>query len=203
MGKYSVTDSREQRPGWQQWRGMTGLTLIELLITISIASLLIALAAPGFRDVVTRQRLSAQVQQLHTSLILARSEAVKRGRSVTLCPRVTGTSTCMTDYERWESGWLLFLDTDADLEVDEADGEEIIRFYDQADGLQIQWNRSVPLTYDARGFLSGMSGGTFTICDPATEATLPRAIIVSMNGRPRVSDTTSGGAALQCETDDS
>ena len=198
-------DDRE----WQQGGGIRkhrqrlsrGLSLIELLITISVLSLLISLAAPGFRDAVARQRISSQVQQLHTSLILARSEAVKRGVPVTLCPRPEGGATCLSDFERWESGWMLFLDTDEDVDV--GAGEEIIRFYDQADGLQIQWNRSVPLTYDAKGFITGMSGGTFVVCDPATEATHPRAIIISMNGRPRVSSTTSGGAALECETEDS
>ncbi len=197
-------DDREWQQGnveSSQLKRNQGLSLIELLITISILSLLISLAAPGFRDAVARQRISAQTQQLHTSLILARSEAVKRGIPVTMCPRAAGGTTCLTEFERWESGWMLFLDTDEDNETDA--GEEIVRFYDQADGLQIQWNRSVPLTYDAKGFIAGMSGGTFTICDPATEATHPRAIIISMNGRPRVSSTTSGGAALECETEDS
>jgi type IV fimbrial biogenesis protein FimT len=61
-----------------------GFTMIELMTVVVIASVLLALAIPSFREVLARNRLEAVAGELATDLQFARSEAVSRNRNVGL-----------------------------------------------------------------------------------------------------------------------
>jgi type IV fimbrial biogenesis protein FimT len=75
-----------------------GFTLIELMVTLGIASLLILLAAPSFQDMILVQRLRGVNAQLVTDLQLARSEAVARGINVRFNLGSDATQSCSTIY---------------------------------------------------------------------------------------------------------
>ncbi|AHK80448.1 hypothetical protein M911_16375 [Ectothiorhodospira haloalkaliphila] len=63
-----------------------GFTLVELMITITVMAILIGVAVPGFQGMIQNHRASTTANQLITGLLFARSEAVKRGEQVSLCP---------------------------------------------------------------------------------------------------------------------
>ncbi len=69
-------------PGLIRNRGMTA---VELLFTMAIAALVMALAVPNFRDFVQNNRAAEEANALVGALALARSEAVTRGVPVTVC----------------------------------------------------------------------------------------------------------------------
>lgn len=89
-----------------------GLTLIELMMTIAIAAILLAVAAPGFQQVLNGNRLSSAVNELASAINLARAEAVRQNRRGVMCRSVDG-SACDGTSSSW-GGWIVFVDVDAD-----------------------------------------------------------------------------------------
>lgn len=62
--------------------GDRGLTLVELVATMAIAGILLALAVPGFSRLMERKRLEAATEVLVSDLRRARSESAKRNLDV-------------------------------------------------------------------------------------------------------------------------
>jgi len=71
-----------------------GVTIIELLVTISIAVILMTIAAPGLQDFLRNNRVAGVTNAVTGFLHTARSEAVTRGSASTVCPDADGNSTC-------------------------------------------------------------------------------------------------------------
>ena len=96
-----------------------GLTLIELLVTLAVAATLVFMAAPMFTSITSNNTLSSATNLLSTHMQLARSEAIKRGTAVTICPSGDGTTCANTD--QWALGWIVFVDGGAAGEVNAGD----------------------------------------------------------------------------------
>lgn len=92
-------DARERAAG--------GFSLVELMVTIAVAAILLAIAAPSFTQVIADNRAASAANDLLASLQFARSEAVKRARPVSLCPSNDG-QTCVSGGTSWQEGWIVF-----------------------------------------------------------------------------------------------
>ena len=62
--------------------GTSGLTLMELMVTVAILAILVALAMPSFNAFVAKGRLSGAAEALAQELQLAKSEALRRNADV-------------------------------------------------------------------------------------------------------------------------
>nr|WP_315592593.1 GspH/FimT family pseudopilin [uncultured Cupriavidus sp.] len=107
-----------------QRRATRGLTLIELLVALTVLSILAAAAIPNFKSFLHNSRLSSDATRLFTDLELARSEAARRNATVTICPLDTG-NLCSDD---WSLPRILFVDADNDGIY--SNTEELIRHSD-------------------------------------------------------------------------
>ena len=104
------------------------MTLVELLITIVVLSILLALGVPGLQDFIKNNRVTAQANDLVVAVQLARSEAVKRGTRGVICAKKVDKDEC-TDSDDWSTGWIVYSDVDQDgnLVVDPS-GEDCVNF---------------------------------------------------------------------------
>jgi type IV fimbrial biogenesis protein FimT len=97
---------------------MSGVTLVELIITIAVAAILLSLATPGLRSFIASNSVAGLTNELTAALNLARSEAIKRGKTVTICKSSNVTAAVTTSAPAcdssatatWPDGWLVFLD---------------------------------------------------------------------------------------------
>lgn len=99
-------------------RSIAGVTLIELVVTVAVAAVLLTVAIPSFQSMTAKNRVAGLTNELGAALQLARSEAVKRGKTVTVCKSAdpteavtTTTPSCSsTNTAPWPNGWLVFVD---------------------------------------------------------------------------------------------
>jgi prepilin-type N-terminal cleavage/methylation domain-containing protein len=89
-----------------------GLTLIELMVTLVMAVVLLAVGMPAFRGLESGNRANVQTNGLVTALNLARSEAIARGVPVAVCARASAATedACGTHGDAWGNGWLVLTD---------------------------------------------------------------------------------------------
>lgn len=61
-----------------------GLTLVELMVTLSIAAVLVVAAVPSFQDFIANSRLRESGNTVYAMTLFAQSEAIKRNAVVRL-----------------------------------------------------------------------------------------------------------------------
>jgi type IV fimbrial biogenesis protein FimT len=97
-------------------RAQRGFNLIELMVTLTVLGVLVAMGLPEFSKFVKDMKLGATASDLRADVQFARSEAIRRNMRVLVCPRSDSTSsTCATTVAAttWANGWLVCYDQDA------------------------------------------------------------------------------------------
>jgi type IV fimbrial biogenesis protein FimT len=144
-----------------------GLTLLELLIVVSIASILLSVGVPSFRSVIMDNRLSDESNAFVASISAARSSAVRYQRNATICPIAdydAPVKTCANGTD-WSNGWMVWVDRDRDSVTSPS---EVLSVQEPMhDSLTFQSIVADAITYDARGFLVN-DGDDLLLCDNRT-----------------------------------
>jgi type IV fimbrial biogenesis protein FimT len=158
-----------------------GFTLLELVITMSIAAILLTIAVPSFRYVTNSNRIAGEVNGLLGDLQFARAEAIKEGRTVTVCVSTDGQSCANST--TWQSGWIVFSDpTDVGV-VDP--GETILRWqktFSSSDTF-LASNNVAAITFNREGYAIGIANGTLLELHDSTNTTAwTRCLNVNLSG---------------------
>jgi type IV fimbrial biogenesis protein FimT len=174
---------------------LRGFTLIELTITIAIAAILMTMAVPSFRYVTNSNRIAGELNGLLGDLMFARAEAIKEGRTVTVCVSNDG-ATCANS-TNWQSGWIVFSDP-SDVGVVDP-GETILRLqspFSSTDTFQSS-NALTAITFNREGYAIGVANGTLITLHDATDTSAwTRCLSINLSGQmtSEQAGTTSNGA---------
>ena len=170
-------------------RRARGFTLVEMLIVVCIMGILSGVAFPYLGTLVDSIRMRSIANEFLSSMILARSEAIKRNGRVALCKSADGSACANTGH--WEQGWIVFHDADNDGIADA--GEQLIqRVQALPAGFRLSGNPPVSryISFSPIGKTRTVGGafqaGTVTLCKSAGRSSEGREIVLNKVGRMRV-----------------
>jgi len=168
----------------KQQKTFRGFTLLELLGTISILVILLTLAVPSFMSTMQNNRLATLSNELISLLHLARSEAIKRGVPVSICPTTDDTfSACGND---WSNGWIVFVNPDGNGVFSNNGTETLIRaqqITNNGFNFSTNPNRNIA-TYTPQGFADASTGNlVFSLSADGCTTNNARDITISVTGR--------------------
>jgi type IV fimbrial biogenesis protein FimT len=148
-------------------RATRGFTTLELMITLAVAAVLAAIAAPSMIIFVHNNKMSTAARQLDADMLLARREAIKRNMRVLVCPIGSVAGKCPTvTATGWTQGWQVCYDADADGQCDDtATGNpNPIRKHAALDSILTLTGPAAVLRFNANGSqgAAGAASATFT-----------------------------------------
>jgi type IV fimbrial biogenesis protein FimT len=170
-----------------------GLTVLELIVTLSIVAVLTGVAVPSVTNMWLDSKRATAVNGMSHSLQLARALAIMRGQMVSVCRSPDG-QTCSNHTADWQRGWITFVNLDRDEPPIRDENEQVL-------AVQPAWSAGT-ITSNRRGYSfrpseHGVINGTLVFCDRRGSAHA-RAIIISTSGRPRVAARDSDNRPLRC-----
>lgn len=183
-------DVEDTRP-----RTARGITLIELITTLAVLAVSLAVIVPGWAGLTERSRVTTAANQLLAQLRYARNEAVHRRRPVSLCPSDDGAH-CSGDASGWQRGYLVFVDLDGNR--DRSSAEPLLqRRGPDVPGMRIHSTAGRPAIRFQPDGASWSSNTTISVClgdDPGSH----RAVVLYGSGRARVDRQLPGDRPVTC-----
>jgi type IV fimbrial biogenesis protein FimT len=161
---------------FQQDSNTRGFTLVEMLVTLAVGSILLALAVPAFRTFMQNDRLMTQASSLSMALYAGRAEAIKQDTSVQVCASANGT-TC-SGAATWEQGWIVLSTAPGAVPVQVVGTQPI--------GTTIRAGVVSQVTFLSTGLAT--NGANFKLCD-VRGATQARYLQVNITGNVVASQT--------------
>ena len=160
-----------------------GFTLIDLITTLSIVSILLALGLPSFSALIQNTRVKTATLNLLGSINLTRTQAVFSNNRATI-----------TKHNQWADGWEVFVDNDNN-GVRGGD-EKLVQQRDKLEGIRIVANKWIKnnVSYIGTGesrsangtTAGGFQAGTFSICPTAKGKGFE--LILARGGRVRMAE---------------
>lgn len=174
-------------------------SLTETMVVLVLVGILMTIAMPAFRNVLITSKISVAASTLHSALLFARSEAIKRGRPVTICrssnpegvvPSCAAGNINPEVNMGWGEGWLIFVDIDMDAKYTSIDNLIRVqnRLFDKAgDGAIIANPHRNQLTFNATGQIFA-SYTRFTVSRPSNDPdnSHVKYLCLASGGRARI-----------------
>ena len=185
------------------WKA-SGLTFFELLITLSILSIMLTLSMPNFRDLSQSVRGDMTLRKLANAIQFSKSAAITNGATVTLCRSLDGIN-CSGD---WHDGILVFTDSNRNRLIDDSDSLlRHITFPESSGSIRFRaFQNKQYLQLTSLGTTHSQNGN-FTYCPSDGEERFARQLIINRTARIRFAQDNDGdgyredsrGRQLNCE----
>lgn len=189
MTQYGTSSTRLAWRFFLAPRRARGFTAIELMVTVAIMAVLMALAAPSFTPLIEGWRVRQAAEQLQSTLYYARSEAIKRGGQVVVEKLPDGTNGCTTasTTASWGCGWFVCHDLNDNGSCNST--ETVLQRYDTPSQIEVQRTSSSGATIKLNrwGLVSGTWVG-FNLMPKGKSIsnTSARGVCMSSGGRVRI-----------------
>jgi type IV fimbrial biogenesis protein FimT len=155
-----------------------GFTLIELIVSVSILSILAAIVVPNLNQFIIKMRVDNEISHLHRMLLITRNAAINSGHKAILCP-LNNSLQCTT---QWQNELSVFIDVNNNKMFDTNEKVSRVRSAIVVGDKLIYGKGRNKITYQPTGQLSGLANGTFRYC-PQNNKKLSRGIVVARSGR--------------------
>lgn len=161
-------------------RRQAGFTIVEVMLAVGLVGILTAIGIPALRNFTLQQRISTTAQDLQLDLALARSEAITRAASVSVCTSSDG-ATCTGS--GWEGGRIIFTDANQNGSLDGTDAVIRVGYAPLA---SMTVTAAPAVTFVSFNRLAQANAAvTFTICKSGLKS---RVLAVRTSGNPSISN---------------
>ncbi|WP_426338333.1 GspH/FimT family pseudopilin [Pseudoduganella sp. S-14] len=144
----------------------SGFGLPEMLMVVVVIGILAALGAPAMQDFIANQRLKSTSSDLFTSILRARSEAIKRNKDVSISPSTN-----------WNTGWSI---------PSPNAGEPALAIFVTRPSITVA-GPAAGVTFTAAGRVKGDANPQFSLTASTGKASCIR---IDLGGRPNVQPTS-------------
>lgn len=166
-------------------RSSRGFTLVELMVTIAVLAVLVAIAFPSFEATLRSNRVATSNNALLGALSMARSEAVRNTRGGGVCASADGEGCNGT----WSNGWIAFADNDGS--GDFSDGDTVINFTQLNTRMEAEGDGVDVIAFNSRGMRVSAGDQAIVLRPAACDGQeLQRTVSVSRSGIARVEKGT-------------
>ncbi len=157
-----------------------GFTLVEMMITLAVLAIAVAIALPNFRELGVRMNVTETTNEVVRALNIARTEAVRRGVNVVVVPNGT-----------WTQGWIVR--PEATAEVIYSHGALVTGYTLKANSTG--GGSASQVTFRATGAIAVATSFDFSVCRPTFSPGNPesRWIRVEGSGLIRSQRNTANG----------
>lgn len=154
-------------------RGQRGVTLIELLVTLSVLAILLVAATPAMEGLINSNRLRAAANETIAILQSARFEAIRANRRTVACLSADPNAAVPVCGAANASGWIVFLDADRNGQYGAA--ETLLRRSTVSARVQLLGSAALAgkVTFNADGIARDAGGNLLNaavgVCLPTTQ----------------------------------
>ena len=161
---------------------INGFTLFEMIIGLSILSILTVYAIPNYQTFKQNSNMTHELNRLVRTINFARNQSIHLSQHTVLC-----ASQSLTDCDgqsQWHLGWLVFADINRNKKYDATDQLLLTEQKMKTELKAVSSQFRSKIRFDRTGFSPG-TNLTIRLCDHRGEVS-GKSIVVSNVGRPRV-----------------
>jgi type IV fimbrial biogenesis protein FimT len=175
-----------------------GVTLVELMITVSIVAIILTFVAPSIQSILIKNQSVAEINETSSLIQYARHHAIDEQALVVICPS-KDYSICSTD---WNDPKIVFIDKDDNAIRDAT--EELLVTIGATSSTSLMTNTTDIIKFAETG--EAILATEILLCHKDGKAEYARSLSVTLQGRVKMSSDSdknginenAAGAELSC-----